>query len=657
MEFHNLLNTVNVPEKLKKSLFNNKGIEINQILPLSKINIFIGPNNSGKSLLIREILKQIINKTYPSTQSLPLINQHLSILRTTFENLFNNFYNITAVEFHSNGLPLQRNDIQTNIHDASEQESIQDILERLKTIQGKCVNRFFSVTDTRGSTSSINRDDINTPLLRETYNTIEFIKKYDIPGKYHKIYIPTVRTLRVYNNSNELELKTREEYDFRKIDDAENQEIESNVIIQNGQNIYEQILHLRNSTHIEETKLKDFQTFLSNNFFDNQPVSFITNAKEKVLYIKVGNEQEQPIHNLGDGLQMIILLTFPFFNYNQGIIAIEEPELFLHPALQKKLIQILSRFSKSDNFLVLIVTHSNHIIDYSAHESRASVFSIKKKGNSGINHLPSFTLENISYGDNSVLDLIGANKSSVFLSNCSIWVEGVTDKKYLSSYIEKYLTTSLCKPKFKHLSNIKEGLHYIFIYSAGDNIIHLDFNESTLIEEMKNKVLIKYLCGRSMVIIDDDDNKNTERKNKLEKELGLRLLLLPVNEIENLLAPEVIFKSVTSFSTIEKLTNKTYKPFQSAAYKKTKLGTYIDTKILPDIIANNGITPTSIKHFSDNSAKTKTLKRSKTLNCKVDFCNYAMKHIQDHDLTTDCINTIEQILQFISDNNPMLIEA
>ena len=46
-----------LPNKLSNELFDQNGKPLTRINKLSKVNIFVGPNNFGKSILIREILK------------------------------------------------------------------------------------------------------------------------------------------------------------------------------------------------------------------------------------------------------------------------------------------------------------------------------------------------------------------------------------------------------------------------------------------------------------------------------------------------------------------------------------------------------------------------------------------------------------------------
>ena len=339
---------------------------------------------------------------------------------------------------------------------------------------------------------------------------------------------------------------------------------------------------------------------------------------------------------------MVIILTFFLFNYENGIVGIEEPELFIHPGLQKKLLEIYSEHPRSKNFLIYLVTHSNHILDTASQNDQSSVFSISKIPTSKNNELPKFTIKTLEYGDSKFLNSIGVQNTSVFLSNCSIWVEGITDKLYLKALIKAYLTNPKLKNKYKNCLSLKEGINYNFILSAGDNIIHNDFSDDILIKDLGEKMPVKYICGNSMVIVDNDYNKNAERKRILKNKLKLSFYELPVVEVESLLPYEVILKSIKSFPTWSDLDDFAPKTFSEDDYSNRRLGSFIDDKIL------NPIRPPKDKRkfFAE-----KTGNKDSTLNCKIQFCREATKWITHGNMTKASIETIEKILDFIKSKN------
>ena len=80
---------------------------------------------------------------------------------------------------------------------------------------------------------------------------------------------------------------------------------------------------------------------MSENFFDKR-ITLIPSQSNGFITVKIGDEIERPIYELGDGIQSIIILTLPLF-LNKGnnlLVFIEEPEKLLHPGLQRKLVTI-----------------------------------------------------------------------------------------------------------------------------------------------------------------------------------------------------------------------------------------------------------------------------------------------------------------------------
>ena len=124
---------------------------------------------------------------------------------------------------------------------------------------------------------------------------------------------------------------------------------------------------------------------MEDNFFDGKSVEITASVKEDgkqdVLSIKIGDEHEKPIYELGDGIQSIIILTFYLFLHkNENLLVfIEEPEQYLHPGLQRKLIETFLYEEGFENFHFFFTTHSNHFLDITLDFNNISIFTIKKE--------------------------------------------------------------------------------------------------------------------------------------------------------------------------------------------------------------------------------------------------------------------------------------
>src|SRR5262249_19746078 len=131
-------------------------------------------------------------------------------------------------------------------------------------------------------------------------------EKYD----FEKIYIPTIRGLRHLTDDklDVFQLRTLKDYFNGNQNDKK-----LNKGIFTGLNLYEEIKKLLLGNLTKREFIRSFEKFLGDSFFNGQDVSIIPAIDSDVLYVKIGDEQERPIYDLGDGIQSIIILTFPLF--------------------------------------------------------------------------------------------------------------------------------------------------------------------------------------------------------------------------------------------------------------------------------------------------------------------------------------------------------
>ena len=406
--------------------------------------------------------------------------------------------------------------------------------------------------------------------------------------------------------------------------------------------------------------MKEFETFLGVNFFDGKVLSLIPKIGSDVLFVKIGDEKEQPIYNLGDGIQSIIILTFKLFA-NKGkdiLFFIEEPESYLHPGLQRKIIEI---FLHEDftTYQYFMTSHSNHLLDLTLDIKDISVYKFYKQIDDKSDNFEkeaNFLVENVSNDDISVLELLGVNNSSIFLSNCIIWIEGITDRLYIRRYLQIYQ-----KEKFENNDIVQiylEDINYSFLEYSGGNITHWDFLDDTegALAPMKHT----RICNKIFLIADSDgyntlkDGMKAERLNTLQEYFRERFYCLKAKEIENILTPNVIK------STVSKLKDGRVKgldkdqdgllfsqaKFSIEDYKQVNIGEFIDNKIA-EIIIEKKSNDESFKY-----EKRKNYKKGNTINRKVEFCKYAIEDINTiSDMSSDAIELCKKIYDFIKCNN------
>lgn len=409
-----------------------------------------------------------------------------------------------------------------------------------------------------------------------------------------------------------------------------------------------------------------YEQFLSEYFFEHKRIKIVASeyknneeAAINELRIKIGNEPEFPIYQLGTGLQMVILLTLPLFECKSGVICIEEPELFLHPGLQKQLLEVFASDDENLPFrdsVFFLSTHSNHIIDSQFSENKRSIFTVQKILNDERN--VKFRITNLAYRQKDALHLLGVTNTSVYLANCTIWVEGVTDRLYLSAFMRAFLgyikkcQEENTKPdlvkEFKNCLPYREGTHYAFVFSGGDNIIHWDFDDDEW-DQHKKQIIVRDICGRAFVIVDNDNGKNPERKQNLKELLTEeRFEELCVSEMENFLPLEAIEAGILHYPTFKNFTLGLNSQAHTSLRKKLldkemKLGRFIEEMLEEK---RKTITDFPKKKFSEESG---------TVRDKVNFCTQALgengANITYENMTEECKNLVRKVLTFIMKQN------
>lgn len=343
-----------------------------------------------------------------------------------------------------------------------------------------------------------------------------------------------------------------------------------------GLSLYDNLRkRLLGRTQIERDTVREYEYFLSEHFFPGQGVTLIPveEGKNDVVHIKIGNNKEYPIYDLGDGLQSLIICTYPIVTETEpgSLFFLEEPDLCMHPSLQRTLLEVLKTYHRKMGHQFFITTHSNHLLDLLEDNELVSIFSFSEiadralaptdpsQGDSGPNPQqskpkPSFRIRPSNLRDRQTLLELGVRPSATFLANATIWVEGVSDCAYLRAYMEAFIHYLKAqgidwgKRLAQRLGQYKEDRHYAFVEYSGSNLEHYSFTDkggySEQAEVKANVVTsVPDLCARAIVIADGDigDNGKGDRKESFAAQLGDRFIWLPGKEIENMI-PEALMR-------------------------------------------------------------------------------------------------------------------
>jgi len=335
-------------------------------------------------------------------------------------------------------------------------------------------------------------------------------------------------------------------------------------------------------TQSERDSVRHYEDFLSGNFFGGMKVILVPVEEDgnDVVHIKIGNKEEYPIYQLGDGLQSLIICTYPIVTEQKpgSLFFIEEPDLGMHPSLQRSFVDVLKSYHLKKGHQFFLTTHSNHLLDLLEDDELVSIFSFSEKQIGSPERLrdpaPStspakFRIRQALSRDRQVLMQLGVRPSATYLANATIWVEGPSDCAYLRAYMEAFIDylkahgNDFGEVLAQRLSAYKEDRHYAFVEYSGANLIHFDFAEvnenasnDSKLDARDTTTHVPSLCAQSIVIADGDIADKGNRLEKMTANLGERFILLPGKEIENLITEATVRLLVKTDNRIKHLAEK-----------------------------------------------------------------------------------------------------
>lgn len=605
-------------DKNDSQFIDSSGKNLYYFLLNSKVNLLIGENNSGKSRLIKSLLKKTKGKT----------------LQSRFISNKNNNSNFKNSVIHYRDAFNLSNSLTRKTEEEKELDK-KDVFEQL----------LYCLDKSMFSNLYLNRFN----------DSLRWLYSKDLSHDDYVVYIPILRgneNFHVYLGSIEdisnISMNLIQRDSLEKYIDKNKTVYQNKVasvyninpdVIYTSETLYDNITDILLGSELEREEIHLFEKFISDNFFDGNVFSINPNRKAKCLKVKIGEQPEYSIHNIGDGIKQLINILYPvFMNRNkEKIFFIEEPEINLHPGLQRRLIEILASDELGNNKFI-ITTHSNHIMDCINYIDDIDIFKFKKVGNK-------FVIDQMNEDLLPVLNELGVNSTSVMLANCSIWVEGVSDRIYLRKYLDLYF-------KSKGLENVyKENIHYCFVEYGGSNLIHWDFDRYDS-EISEGDIKVKALTNNAFLICDNDNSsksnkygkksKKAETKEKLSEILGDKFYELPVREIENLIKLEVLENMLEKDNNIEhgKLQRKKYIDKQSSFYTQDKLSN-------PTMHIGSFIDDTYIC-----GKKYKAYGTSKTIKDKAVFSRKICDCINEYDdLTEEAKDLVQKVANFIIISN------
>ncbi len=479
-----------------------------RIADFSRVNVFLGKNNCGKSNILRfiqVIAEQLKPRRRDETPGKPdpLLDYCLSETTKRIS---------VSLQFKRDGFTAAAFNKIVGAFEGSWERFFPELSKSLwldydvfpnMSPNSKSLSRLSTLILERCSPGDTNR--LTSKLCNYTQGTPEQ-RAQDIAEKIHTICTLNFDAYRIDA--------------FRRISEAGTNSLCGAGLIKELRKLQSPELGHYENGKKRFTTITDFMRAIL-----NEPEARLEIPAEKDEIYVIIRGKVLPLDSLGTGIHELIILAAAVTIVDRTVFLIEEPEIHLHPELQKKFTQYILEKTNNQYF---VSSHSNAFFD----QPNVNVYRcwLSDQGTQ-------CQLASCASDKHALLLDLGYRPSDILQANHVIWVEGPSDRIYLNHWL---------RAKNPYLV---EGLHYAIMFYGGRLLAHLSYDDP-MIEEF-----IRLSClNRSASIIMDSDRTTAhkplnETKRRIKHDFEANSCLVWVTSgrsIENYLTETLLNESVAS---------------------------------------------------------------------------------------------------------------